>query len=190
MLHCFNNWNIIKISNKTTTSEDFETIHQVILGGISENMFSLVQPGKYGATSTTYPTKLGYYVVKYVSEACILQEKNTRDGKISTPDKLLVKAKYLICMKEKKNWYLEKIQQQKIIFLTTNKIVNSCLDFIVVNYVQDIIRSVFNQNQACQALNRRPVCINESNHDYIIYGILRQDQIDQERNNKIKYTDD
>ena len=57
VLFCLKNWNIIKFSNKDTTSEDFEAINQVVLDGISENMASLVQYGKYGYMNKTYPKK-------------------------------------------------------------------------------------------------------------------------------------
>ena len=71
----FNNWNIITFSNKNTTSEEFEEIHQVVLDDISDNMALLVQYGMCGATNTTNPTTLGYYVVNYTSEAYKLQEE-------------------------------------------------------------------------------------------------------------------
>ena len=54
-------------------SEAFEEIHQVLLHGISENMASLVQSGKYGAMNTTFPKTIYYYVLKFVSEAYTLQ---------------------------------------------------------------------------------------------------------------------
>ena len=44
----FNNWNIIQFTNKTTSSEDFDSLHKVVLDYISDNMDSLVQLGKYG----------------------------------------------------------------------------------------------------------------------------------------------
>ena len=69
VLVCFNNWNIIILSHKSTTSDAFEEIHQVILDGISENMAFLVQSGKYGAINTTYSTRIGYYSIKFISEA-------------------------------------------------------------------------------------------------------------------------
>ena len=60
VLVCFNNCNISKLSHKSTTSEAFEDICQVVLDGISENMASLVQYGKYGATKTTDSKTIGY----------------------------------------------------------------------------------------------------------------------------------
>ena len=47
---------------------------------------------------------MGYYVIKFVSEAYILQEDTIHDGKISMAGKLVVKAQYLRFMQEKKKW--------------------------------------------------------------------------------------
>ena len=58
MLGSFNNWNIITLSDKSTTGDAFEDINQVVLDGISDNMASLVQSGKYGTINTTYTTKM------------------------------------------------------------------------------------------------------------------------------------
>ena len=49
----FNNWNIITLSHKATTSEAFEDIHKVLLDVSSDSMDSLVKYGKYGAINTT-----------------------------------------------------------------------------------------------------------------------------------------
>ena len=72
-----NNWNINKLSNKTTTSENYEAIHQVVLYGISDNTTLLVQSGIYGSMNKIDPTTLVYYVVMYVSEAYKLKEETT-----------------------------------------------------------------------------------------------------------------
>ena len=48
VLGCFNNWNEIKFSNKTTTIEYFSEIHQVVIDGISNNILYLIESGKYG----------------------------------------------------------------------------------------------------------------------------------------------
>ena len=64
MLGYFSNWNIIPFTNKTTSIEDFDAVHKVVRDGTGENMASLVQLGKYGATNEAYPNKMGYYVIK------------------------------------------------------------------------------------------------------------------------------
>ena len=43
----FNNWNIIQLSSKSTSSDTFDEIHHVVIDGISDNMASLVESGKY-----------------------------------------------------------------------------------------------------------------------------------------------
>ena len=53
VLGYFNNWNIIPLSQKSTPSDAFYEIHQVVLDGISENMASLIESGKYGAINIT-----------------------------------------------------------------------------------------------------------------------------------------
>ena len=42
LLGAFNNWNIIQLSSKSTSSDTFDETHQVVLDGISDNMASLV----------------------------------------------------------------------------------------------------------------------------------------------------
>ena len=53
VLGYFNNWDIIKISQKSTSSETVDKIHQVVIDVISDNMASLVESGKYGYINTT-----------------------------------------------------------------------------------------------------------------------------------------
>ena len=72
MLRYFNNWNIIKWSNKATSSEWIDKMHQVVLDRISDNMDALVQTGKYGAIYTTDTDTMGYYVIKSIPEAYTL----------------------------------------------------------------------------------------------------------------------
>ena len=42
VLGAFNNWNIIQLSSKSTLSDTFDEIHQVVIERISDNMASLV----------------------------------------------------------------------------------------------------------------------------------------------------
>ena len=55
VLGSFNNWNIILLSHKSTPFEAFDEIHKVVIGGISENMASIFQPGMYGAINNRSP---------------------------------------------------------------------------------------------------------------------------------------
>ena len=69
----FNNWKIVQFTNKTTTNEDFNALHKVVVYGISDNMSSLVQNRKYDAINIVNPTTIGYYVVKLLSKTYMLQ---------------------------------------------------------------------------------------------------------------------
>ena len=60
MLVSFNQWNIIQLTNRTTSSDDFNKVHKVLLDGISANMSLLVHIGKYGAINAEDTTKMGY----------------------------------------------------------------------------------------------------------------------------------
>ena len=45
ILLSLNNWEIILFTNKTITTEDFYSVHKVVLDGISDNMSALVHNG-------------------------------------------------------------------------------------------------------------------------------------------------
>ena len=84
VLGSFNNCNIIQLSQKSTISYAFDEIHQVILDGISYNMASLVESGKYGAINTTDTTTNVFYVIMFTPEAYKLQDNTTIYGQIMT----------------------------------------------------------------------------------------------------------
>ena len=65
VLGSFNNWKIIQFSQKSTPSDAFDEMHQVVLDGISDNMDSLVESGKYGAINTTNTTNNVFYVIMF-----------------------------------------------------------------------------------------------------------------------------
>ena len=120
----FNNWNIIQLSQKSTPYDAFDEIHQVVLDGISDNMASLVESGKYGAINTTDTTTNGFYVIMFTSEAYTLQYNTTIDGQIITAGKLVVKAQYLCSMQVDTNWYWYPHPQQNFITVTKYTIIN------------------------------------------------------------------
>ena len=66
VLGSFNNCNILKLSQKPTSSKEIDKIHQVVLAGISENMAALLQTYEYSFIHTTYITKMGYYVIEFM----------------------------------------------------------------------------------------------------------------------------
>ena len=93
------------MSQKSTPSDAFDEIHQVVLDGISDNMALLVESGKYGAINTTGTTTNGFHVIIFTSEAYTLQYNTTMDGQIITAGELIVKSQYLCSMQVDTNWY-------------------------------------------------------------------------------------
>ena len=69
---------------KSTSSDTFDEIHQVVLDGISDNMALLVESVKYGAINTTDTSTNGFYFIIFKPGAYTLQEDTTIDGQIIT----------------------------------------------------------------------------------------------------------
>ena len=93
------------MSPKSTSSDTFYEIHQVVLDGISDNIASLFESGKYGAINTTDTSTNGFYVIMFTSGAYTLQENTTIDGQIITAGELVVKAQYLCYIQVNNNLY-------------------------------------------------------------------------------------
>ena len=105
MLGYFNNWNIIQFFNKSTTYEDFDEVHKVVLDGISENMSSLDHNVKYIAVDTVDTTFPSYSVARLIPELYTLQVNKIVNKQVINADELIVDARYLIMMKANTNWY-------------------------------------------------------------------------------------
>ena len=105
MLGSFNNRKVIQFTNKITANEDFDAVNKVVLDGISDNMSALVQNGKYGAINNEYPTTMGYYVVRFLSEPYTLQDEKKVDKKVMKSGELIKKAEYISIRKASTNWY-------------------------------------------------------------------------------------
>ena len=59
--------------SNSTSSDIIDEIHKVVLDGISDNMASLVESGKYGAINTTDTSTNVFYVIMFTSGAYTLQ---------------------------------------------------------------------------------------------------------------------
>ena len=79
------------MSQKSKPFGAFDEIHQFVLDGMSDNMFSLVQYGKYGAINTTDTATNEFYVNMFTSEEYLLQDNTPIDEQIITPDEWVVK---------------------------------------------------------------------------------------------------
>ena len=128
VLGSFNNWNIIELSSKSTSSETFDEIHQVVLDSISINMSSFVESSKYGAINTTDTSTNGFYVIMFTSGAYTLQENTTIDGQILIAGELVVNAKYLYSMQVDTNWYWNQQPNHHVITVPTRTILHPQLE--------------------------------------------------------------
>ena len=135
VLGAYNNWNIIELSSKSTSSVTFDEIQQVVLDGISDNMASLVEFGKYGAINTTYTSTNRFYVIMFTSGAYTLQENTTIDGQILIAGELVVNAKYLCSMQVDTNWYWNQQPNNHVITVPTRTILHQKLE---VNEITDL----------------------------------------------------
>ena len=120
----FNNWNIIELSSKSSSSETFDEIHQVVLDCISDNMASLVESVKYGAINTTGTSTNGFYVIMFTSGAYKLQENTTIDGQILIAGELVVNEKYLCSTQVDTNWYCNQQPKHHVTTVPTRTIIH------------------------------------------------------------------
>ena len=154
VLGAFNNWNIIELSLKSTSSEKFYAIHQVLLDGISDNMASLVESGKYGAINTTYTSTNGFYVIMFTSGAYTLQENSKSNGQIITAGELVVNAKYLCSMQVDTNWYWNQKSKHHVITMPTHTILHPQLEGDEITDFHAIPTSICSRTQAKKAISR------------------------------------
>ena len=147
VLGSFNNCNIIQLSHNSTPSDTFDEVHKVVLDGISDNMASLIESGKYGAINITDTETNGFYVIMFTSEAYTLQDNTTIDGPIITSGEFVVKAKYIYYMQVDTNWYLNKKPQHNFITVPTCTILHPQLEVNAVTYFHAIPKSVCTRTQ-------------------------------------------
>ena len=135
------------MSPKSTSSDTFDEMHQVVLDGISDNMASLVESGKYVALIKTEISTNGFYVIMFTSGAYKLQENTTIDGQILTSGELFVKAKYLCSMQIDTNWYWNKQPKHNVITVPTRAILHPQLKVNAEKDFQTIHTSVCTRTQ-------------------------------------------
>ena len=168
VLGSFNTWNIIQLSQKSTPSDAFAEIHQVVLDGISENMASLVESRQYGDINTTDTETNGFYVIMFTSETYPLQDKTTIDGKIITVGELVVKAQYIFAVQVDTTWYCNQHPQQHVTTVLTRTKLHPRLEVNAVTDFHVIPKSVCNRTQAKQSISRQPVCLTDSDYDCML----------------------
>ena len=147
VLGSLNNWNIIQLSPKSTSSESFDEIYQVVLDRISDNVASLAESGNYGAINTTDTSTNGFYVIMFTSEAYTLQENTTIYGNIINCGELVVKAQYICSIQVDTSWYCNQQPKHHVSTLPTRKILHPQLEVNSVTYFHSIPTSVYTRTQ-------------------------------------------
>ena len=163
-------------------------MHQVVLDGISDNMASLVESGKYGVINTTDMKTNVFYVFVFTSASYTLHDNTTIDRQIITTGELVVKAQYLFPMQVDTNWYWNQRPQQHIITVTHTTL-HPQLEVNAVTYFHAIPTSVCTRKQAKTSISRHTICLTDSDYDYILEEIGLQEKIEFERDVEF-YIDD
>ena len=143
-------------------------MHQVVLDGISDNMDSLIQSVNYGIINTDDKTTNGFYVIKLISEAYMLQNKTKVDGQTIYDSELFVNAQYICSMLENSNWHWKQHLLQQTIMVPTRTSLHMCLDVVMVTDVQDIPENFCNMIQAKTAIQKHTICLTDTDYDYIL----------------------
>ena len=114
----------------------------------------------------------------FTLRAYTIQDNTTIDGKIITAGELVVKAKYLCSMQVYTNCYWNKYPQQHVITVPTRIIFHPQLEVNAVTYFYAIPKSVCTGTQEKQSISRQTICLTDSDYDYILEKIGRQDKIE------------
>ena len=93
---------------------------------------------------------------------------------------MVVKAQYLCYMKIGTNWYWNQKPKHHVITVPTRTILHPQLEVIVIKNFHAIPTNVYSQTQSKIAISRQPICLTDSDHDYILEVIGRQDKIEFE----------
>ena len=117
----------------------------------------------------------------FKSGAYTLQENTTIDGQIITAGKLVVKEKYLCSMQIDTNWYWNQQSKHHVITVPTRTILHPQLEVNAITDFHAIPTSICSRTQAKKPISRQPICLTDSDYDYILEEIVRRDKIEFER---------
>ena len=144
-------------------------------------MASLVESGKYGSINTTEMINNWFYVIMFTSEAYTLQDNTTIDGQIITADELFVKKQYIWSVKVDTNWYWDQHPQKHVIIGPKRTILHPRLEVNAVTDFQATPKSVCTRTQAKKSISRHPICLTDSDYDYILKENGLREEIEFER---------
>ena len=104
----------------------------------------------------------------FTSESYTLQDNTTIGGNIITAGELVVKQQYICYIQVDTNWYCNKHPQQHVITVPTHTILHPRIEVNSVTYFHAIPKIVCNRTQAKKIISRHPICLTDSDYDYIL----------------------
>ena len=102
---------------------------------------------------------------------------------------MVVKAQYLCYMQIYTNFYWNQQPKHHVTTVPTRTIIHPQPGVTVVTDFNAITISVCTRTQANKAISRQPICLTDSDYDYISEEIGRQDKIEFDGDVKV-YSDD
>ena len=126
----------------------------------------------------------------FTSEAYTLQENTTIDVQIITAGELVVKAQYTCSMKVNTNWYWNQQPKHHIIKVPTRKIIHPQLEVNAVTYLHTVTTRLCTRKKANKSISIQPICLSDSDYDYILEEIGRRDKIEFERDVEVYSADE
>ena len=88
---------------------------------------------------------------------------------------MVVKAQYLCSMQRDTNWYWNQQPKNHVITAPIRKILHPQLEVNAITDFHTIPTSVCYRTQAKKAISRHPICLTDSDHDYILEEIGRRE---------------
>ena len=88
---------------------------------------------------------------------------------------MVVKAQYLCSVQVDNNWYWNQQLKENVITVTTRKILNPQLEVNSVTDFHAIPTSVCTRTQAKKSISTQPICLTNSDYDYILEEVGRQE---------------
>ena len=125
----------------------------------------------------------------FTSEAYTLQDNTTIYGQMITAGKLIVKSQHLCYMKVDTNYYWNQHPQHNVIIVPTRKIIHPWFEVNAVTDFHDTPKILCNRTQAKKVISRNPICLTDSDYNYIWEEIGCWEKIEFERDIEV-YSDD
>ena len=90
---------------------------------------------------------------------------------------MVVKAQYICSIQVDTNCYWNQQPKQHVITVPTRTILHPQLEVNSVTELHAIPTSVCTRTQAKKSISRKPICLTDSDHDYILEEIGRREKL-------------